>query len=57
MAVDPGPHVEDPDPRGPDFDTPPQVVDARRFETYAAIHVIPVSCPVCGLVHESEPDV
>lgn len=56
MATDPGPHIEDPDPRGPDFHTP-QVIDQRRFETYAAAHIIPVNCPVCGEKHEAEPDV
>lgn len=41
-------HVDDPDPRGPDF-------DLDKSEVERKLRTIPVRvCPVCGEVHEDE---
>lgn len=50
-------HVDDPDPRGPDFDHPvPLIVNPRRFETFSTATLSPCSdkCLVCGEVHRDD---
>lgn len=64
MAVDPGPHIEDPDPRGPDYADPPKMHVRTIIQAVGSSGPVDAldqymsePCLVCGLVHKSEPDV